>query len=178
MIRHSSHLHPGRWISPLGFLILAAVGVELNFALYEIISIGVFSFSSVDGPLLSTLVASLSRQVLSQNRKITKMVGNQATLMSTSCAEALCTLIQNCEYTNLVKVRVLGNIEAAGWAVLAKALSLRSVSMKCLETSRVVAKKGRREDLRTIWESLDGDGAWNVDGRIFKSQGEEGWKLV
>ena len=74
---------------------------------------------------------------------------------------------------------MLGNIEAAGWAVLAKALSLRSVSMRCLETSRVVAKEGRREDLRTNWESLDGDGTWDVDGRIFnKSQGEEGWNIL
>ena len=105
------------------------------------------------------------------------------TLISTSrnSVEALCTLIHNCETTNLYGVRVSGNIEAAGWAALAKALSSASVYVNCLFASRELAMEGKREDLRTIWESLhEDDGAWIVDEDIGfdKSQGEEGWEAL
>ena len=100
---------------------------------------------------------------------------------SRNIVEALCTLIHNCETTNLYDVRVSGNIEAAGWAALAKALSSASVNVTCLVASRELAKEGKREDLRSIWESLwEDDGAWFVDDNIIfdKSQGEEGWEAL
>ena len=96
--------------------------------------------------------------------------------MSSSSAEALCTLTQNCERANLVHVRVSGNIEAAGWAALAKALSLASVSVS-VSASRELAREGRRVDHRTIWEALQG--GWDVDDTSFdKSRGEEGWEAL
>ena len=159
------------FVSPLGFLLLEEVEVAFGSALHEIISVHVWE---MDDLLLSALVARLSRR----NRKMTQI--DVITLISTSrnSVEALCTLIHNCETTNLYDVRVSGNIEAAGWAALAKALSLTSVYVNCLFASRELAMEGKREDLRTIWESLwEDDGAWIVDDNIIfdKSRGEEGW---
>ena len=159
------------FISPLGFLLLEEVEVAFGSALHDIFSVHVWEMNDL---LLSALVARLSRQ----NGKMTQI--DVITLISTSrnCVEALCTLIHNCETTNLYDVRVSGNIEAAGWAALAKALSSASVYVNCLFASRELAMEGKREDLRTIWESLwEDDGAWFVDDNITidKSRGEEGW---
>ena len=153
--------------------VLEAVEVEFTSApLYEIASIPGVPWS-MDDLLLSALAARLSRQ----NQKMTRMCQSQLRLMSTSSAEALCTLTQNCERTSLLHVRVSGNIEAAGWAALAKALSLATVSLYHFTASRELAREGRREDFRTIWECLKG--GWrveNVDKMFFKSQGEGGWE--
>ena len=111
-ISHSSH--GSHQLSPLGFLILEAIEVEFDSALYEIIEI--WGPWSVDELSLSAFAGRLSRQ----NRKMTWSEFEQDRLMSTSSAEALCTLIQNCETTTLCRVRVSGNIEAAGWAALAR----------------------------------------------------------
>ena len=114
-----------------------------------------------------------------QNQKMTRMSLTQVSLMSTSSADALCTLTQNCERANLGHVRVSGNIEAAGWAALAKALSLASVSVCYLTASRELANEGRRGDHRTIWDSFDVFAEWDVDDTSFdKSRGEEGWEAL
>ena len=161
------------FISPMGFLLLEEVEV-FGSGLHEIISVHVYEMNDL---LLSALLARLSRQ----NRKMTQV--KVVTLICTSrdSVEALCALIHNCEDTNLYDVRVSGNIEAAGWAALAKALSSASVYVWNLDASRELAKEGKREDLRTIWESLhEDDGAWIVDEDIGfdKSQGEEGWEAL
>lgn len=172
-VEMSSSSHGSRQISPLSFLLLEAVEVEFNSALYEIVSIG---FSLMDDLLLTALAARLARQ----NRKITSMyVKYQLRLMSTSCAETLCTLIQNCERASLGYMRVSGNIEAVGWAALAKALSLSSVSVLELFASRELAKEGRSEDLRIVWESLKDGWCVQGTGTMFpKSHGEAGWEAL
>ena len=161
-------------ISPLGFLLLENVEVEFNSALFEIVSVNVMS---MDDLLLTALVARLSRQ----RRKMVRIdvLPHSWGLVITSrdCAEALCSLIQNCEATcNLHAVRVSANIEASGWTALAKALSSASVSVHRFIASRELAREGRREDLRTIWETSGWFARWFVDDKIFlKRRGEEDW---
>ena len=62
---------------------------------------------------------------------------------------------------------------------MAKALFLGSVTVLHLVAPRELVKEGRREDLRTIWESLARIGRWVVDDTDFyKQRGEEGWEAL
>ena len=101
-------LRGSHMISLLGFLLLEEVEVAFGSSLHEIISVEVWS---MDDLLLSALVARLSRQ----NRKMTRIDVIYPGLMITSrnSAEALCTLIQNCETAFLHTVIVSANIDRA-----------------------------------------------------------------
>ena len=104
-------------------------------------------------------------------------------IISRNSAEALCTLVQNCKTAFLHTLIVSASIEAAGWAALTKALSSASVTVQRLFASRELAKEGKREDLRAIWEALSEEhGGWYFDDMaevgVHKSWGEEGWEAL
>ena len=147
--------HGSRHMSVLGFLLLNEVELQCDSpALREIISISGF----VDELLMSSLASRVSRQ----KRKMTKIgMKNWVVCTTRKSAEALATLIQNCEDSSLSILRIEGNIEALGWAALAKALSSASVSVSCLYASRELRREGEMKDLRTITKSLsESQGRW------------------
>ena len=147
--------HGSRHMSVLGFLLVDEVELQFDSpALREIISISGF----VDELLMSALASRVSRQ----KRKMTKIdMYNWVVCTTRKSAEALATLIQNCEDSSLSILRIEGNIEALGWAALAKALSSASVSVSCLYASRELMREGEMKDLRTITKSLsESQGRW------------------
>ena len=98
-------------------------------------------------------------------------------------AEAMSTLLQNCDpgQLNIGELFLEANIEADGWAMLAKALSTVPGCVLNIRSERKDVKEGRREDLRTIWESIKG--VWSIERYIdidafFKNDGEEGWMAL
>ena len=73
-------------------------------------------------------------------------------------AEAMSTLLQNFNpgHLNIGRLSV-DDIGYRGWAMLAKGFLAAPGCVIDIYASRKHMKEGRREDLRTIWESLTRD---------------------
>ena len=71
-----------------------------------------------------------------------------------------------CERATLEKLWVTGDLVQNGWEALAEALSMfPGLVMEEVEVDyRQHVRGARREDLRSIWDRLQGDGAWWVGG--------------
>ena len=71
-----------------------------------------------------------------------------------------------CERATLEKLWVTGDLGQNGWEALAEALSMfPGLVMEEVEVDyRQHVREARREDLRSIWDRLQGDGAWWVGG--------------
>ena len=135
-------------VPPLVFLLLEEVEHALGSAMQEITLINT---GAVDEPWLSAVASRVSRQ----EGKMTRVeLYNWVTCTTKKSVEALSTLIQNSETAFLFNLEVVGNIEAEGWAVLARALSSASVSVDTVWAARELVVEGMRKDLRTIWEAL------------------------
>ena len=80
-------------------------------------------------------------------------------------AENARALLTRCHWVELDKLWVTGDIGMNGWAALSKALSMfpGGILDQVEVDDRQDMLGGRREDLRSIWESLqEEDGAWFV----------------
>ena len=92
-------------------------------------------------------------------------------------AKALQTLLMQSTKAELIwDLVVSGNIQAEGWAAVAKALSSADVWYVKV-ASKDLMKEGRKEDLRTVWESMFR--SWVVGSqRFYKTGGEESWRAL
>ena len=91
-------------------------------------------------------------------------------------------LLQRCDRLKFVqKVEVCGDLGMEGWEALAKALQKHPCHAKII-SSKERMLQARREDLRTIWESMPGrrngiPSTWIVSGTEFtKASVEESEK--
>ena len=101
-----------------------------------------------------------------------------AQCLNPDSAKALLTLMQNTEAGGRWSLRVCGNIQVEGWAAVAKALSSAPARVGSVRVaSKVLMKEGRKEDLRSSWESLLE--WWAVGNKYFsKTGGEESWRAL
>ena len=83
-------------------------------------------------------------------------------------AQAFLALAENCQVMKLRDLRIAGEIGAEGWTALAKALRLHpNCHFWSVDVPKHVMLKGRREDLRTVWDQLfnDASAQWTLAGR-------------
>ena len=176
-------------VSPLGFLLLEEVEGALGSAQQEVLQIKV---PFLVDPLMSALGSRVSRQQV----KMTRMQSGPAVCKNRKNAAHLFALMQNCESTQLrLSLHIEGNIEASGWADLARALSLLTLDPEdppfSVNATREAMKEARREDLKAVWDLLPVSESvvpffcWIVDAReareyFYKVRGEEeeGWNAL
>ena len=109
--RHVSH-----FVAALGFLLLEEVEQAFGSAVQEVICIQAFVLCE---PLLSRIGSRVSRQ----QRKIGRIDLVWVRCATKHSVEALSVLIQKCANSwFIIKIQVLGKIDADGWASLARAL--------------------------------------------------------
>ena len=77
-------------------------------------------------------------------------------LESKEKAEALLLLAQKGALEDLERVHIRGSIEEDGWAALREALELVPPLQSLRVDASYMLHEGRWEDLRAVWESLDG----------------------
>ena len=173
-IQISCACHGSKSVSPLGFLLLEEVEAGLGLTLQEVEMIGCPPFQYLEECLLTALASRLSRQ----QKKVTRMEVRWLKVSTLDSAWALLTLMQNTEAGSRWSLRVSGNIQAEGWAAVAKALSSASARVGSVRVaSKVLMKEGRKEDLRSSWESLLE--WWAVGNKYFsKTGGEESWRAL
>ena len=68
-------------------------------------------------------------------------------------------LLMRCQRVNLSELRVTGDIGPNGWAAIAEALQ-RFPGEREITVAREDMLAARKENLRTIWESLQGNSEW------------------
>ena len=186
-------------VSPLSFLLLEEVDGALGSSapLQEVLQVKV-PF------LVDPLMSALGSRVSKQQGKMTKMHSGPAVCLNRKNAANLYALVWKCEQTQLrvFDLRIEGNIEADGWADLARALSLYlnpELDWFTVNATREAMKEARIEDLKAVWDSLpvSWDPAetvlplfcWVVDEKLraqgraeylYKVRGEEeeGWNAL
>ena len=187
-IKISCPCHGSKSVSTLGFLLLEEVEGALGSTLQELV--WMVSPPTALGYLQEPLLSALASRVSRQNKVIERMEVWWVKITTKESAEALFTLVQNTDtvgYTaeeegmwrrGVWRLKVSGNIEADGWAAIARALALIPDCFQSLIASKEVVREGRGEDLRTVWESLSlsldvGDDEFYQ--KFFKSNGEASW---
>ena len=173
-------------VSPLGFLLLEEVEGALGSAQQEVLQIKV---PFLVDPLMSALGSRVSRQQV----KMARMQSGPAVCKNRKNAAHLFALMQNCESTQLrvASLHIEGNIEADGWADVARALSLLTLdpedSLFTVNATREAMKEARREDLKAVWDLLPVSESvvrffcWIVAREfLYKVRGEEdeGWNAL
>ena len=169
-------------VSPLGFLLLEQIEAAFGLA-SEVTSIDLLR---LDEPLMS----ALAQRVLRQEQKVAKMKTVKVMLETKESIESLLALVQTSvevelgtNYRGELTVQLTGLLEVYGggvdgWAVLAKALSLTHFT-GWVTAPEEMMREGRSEDLRTVWEALDGKWIWVMKGVFDKRvYGEMGWKAL
>ena len=124
------------------------------------------------------MLTALASRVSRQQKMVTRMEVRWLKVSTLDSARALLTLMQNTEAGGRWSLRVFGNIQAEGWAAVAKALSSAPACVwRVRVASKDLMKEGRKEDLRTSWESLFE--CWAVGNKYFsKTGGEESWRAL
>ena len=176
-IQISCSCHGSKSVSPLAFLLLEEVEAALGSALQEveIMHCPPFYDSFLEEPLLTALACRVSRQ----QTKVARMEVGLVKVSTLDSAKALLTLLmQSTEAGISWGLMVCGNIQAEGWAAVAKALSSAPACVwRVRVASKDLMKEGRKEDLRTVWESMLG--SWAVGSQSFyKTGGEESWRAL
>ena len=176
--------HGSKPVSPLGFLLLEEVEAALGSALQEVEMIHCPPYFFLEEPLLSALASRVSRQQKKVARMQSWVVPGRAELVrfggvkvsSLDSAKALLTLVMQSAVAEIGRCLVVsGNIQAEGWAALAKVEPSR-----VRVASKDLMKEARKEDLRTVWESLQswldvGDLSFYKDDGPY---GEESWRAL
>ena len=125
-------------------------------------------------------MAALASRASRQQRKITKMEISTAACSTKRSAEDLSALLLKCEAGGVgVYLNIEGNIETEGWEALGRAFSSDLVR---LGTVQVYDKKfmteGRREDVRSVWDSAANLSIFDAGVRRLLPKSEEGWKAL
>ena len=169
----SCSCHDSHSVSPLGLMLLEEVEAAVGSTLQEVDRVVLPALVHLREPLLSALASKVSRQ----QQKEAKFVMHSFDLTTKESAEALVVLVQNSGHVGWYRtpafgfgVIISGNIEAEGWAALAKVPGgVTSITARRTD----LMKEGRREDLRILWES---GCFWFVDdinNEVFVKKGKE-----
>ena len=174
-IRVGCPQHPTHTVSPLGFLLLEEVEGGFSSALQEV---ELVDFQHMP----DLLVLGLGSRVQRQQGRMAEMHVVDTYCSNGNSVEAMSTLLQNCDpgHLNIGRLSV-DDIGYRGWAMLAKGFFAAPGCVLDIYASRKHMKEGRREDLRTIWESLTRDWDMLLSINIWpfhKADGEEGWEAL
>ena len=157
-------------VSPFGFLILEQVQKKLGATELLIEQV---VFDLMTNPWLSALASWLLRQ-----RDLG--VGVRAVVLhvecySTACAEALSTVMEQCESFHIQhNLCIDEDVGTQGWTALRKGLALQEVNF--IVCDREDMASARREDLKAIWASLSQGWTW-LRGPDFSKDGYN-WPLL
>ena len=178
--RHGSHMDP-TWlphgphkhkVSPFGFLILEEIEKELGTT-EQMLDWAVVDIMS--DPWLSALSSRLVRQNDFWEGVRVDMLNVEC--YSTSCAEALSTVMEHCEMFEIQnKLCIEEDIGAEGWAALRRGLACHEVSFLLCDKEHMAS--GQRSDLRAIWESLSDGWEWERGPRFSKQTEGHNWQLL
>ena len=120
-------------------------------------------------PSLLLSLASLEREQV-----VELVVGNIACTTAEE-GRALVTLLDKCKLWSILWLDLAGEAGGQKWEELVRAGARGRA--RYVDFEREVLRRGRREELRAVWELTEE--AWLVEGeRIWKSDGEEGWAKI
>ena len=168
-------------VSPLGFLLLQHLGVE-DMAV-EKINVGLLA-----EPLLSALSSRVSSQqkpvkfantgvhvIRVESEEKFHESGDIAVHVICNTAQSaldFCLIVEKCQAVTsfvILTLRVGEDIGTDGWAGLAKAAAFFKQKGPSyafdvdISTTRKAMVQGRRGDVRSIWDSMEGGCKWEVD---------------
>ena len=142
-------------VAPRGFLILESVEGAMGTIIQKVSSI---SIEYVTGDYLGALAARTRRQP----EMVVDAYFNVLFCKDQDTAEDAQALLMRCHRVEIPDLSVTGDIGANGWAALAEALQ-RFPGDRGVEVSRQDMLAAGKENLRTIWESLQGENSqWVV----------------
>ena len=161
-------------VNVLGFLLLEEVEGSVGTTLQEITSIDCLPYLGGDprtqAGLAHLCLSTLASRVRRQSARLTKMAIPCVPCSTRAVARDLETLTTKSELASFGRIEVRGNLGVDGWSELARALSSTEVRVGQMEASREAMREGRREDLKTIFESLFGSWlvrSWLIGLKIF-----------
>ena len=137
-------------VSALGFLVLEEVEATLGSSQQTVHWLGLKGLEGI-------LISSLATRILRQPGQVVKIE-----LMGIECgmlqeAENLLVVLKSCEVlsTPLLRIseRYLRRMSAGAWTVLAEPLVLHPGKF-AISSTRSALLKGKREDLKVIWEAV------------------------
>lgn len=175
LIRCPNHAEPHTHRASIhGFLLLEDVEAAFGTRKQMIESLSVDTL----GSWLSAAGSRMSRQ---QEQISSLSIFQEISLDNKQSAQAFETL-PSLASQNHISVAVEGNIGEDGWKVLSRAMQLPSFQMSwpfahrnavlCVAATKHSLAKGRREDIKAIWDALD----WRIG--VYKSVGEDELALV
>ena len=158
-------------VNVLGFLLLEEVEGSVGTTLQEITSIDCLPYLGGDprtqAGLAHLCLSTLASRVRRQSARLTKMVIPFVPCSTRAVARDLETLTTKSELATFGRIEVRGSLGVDGWSELARALSSTEVRVGQMEASREAMRVGRREDLKTIFESLMMFGSWLIGLKVF-----------
>ena len=165
-------------VSALGFLVLEEVEATLGSSQQTVHWLGLRDLEGI-------LISSLATRILRQPGQLIKIELLEIELGMLQDAENLLVVLKHCE---VLTTPLLGIFEsnsrqmcAEAWAVLAKALELHPGKF-AISSTRSALLKGKREDLKVIWEAVRSvemtySEAFISQGEV-KVEKEEGWERL
>ena len=169
-----SATHSSSYVSPFGFSLLEEVEGALGTAEQEIKMIELQRLQNGNNDALqlgnqnSSLLSALSSRADRQESKVGKLVVNEVICENQDQVLALSALLKKCKNVTVIKLLVMGDIGAKGWAQLADAvLSVANIRLVSIQSSREMMKTAHKTALKTIWGVLKHE--WVVDS----AEGEE-----
>ena len=165
-------------VSALGFLVLEEVEATLGSSQQTVHWLGLRDLEGI-------LISSLATRILRQPGQLIKIELLEIELGMLQDAENLLVVLKHCEVLTTPLVGIFESNSrhmcAEAWAVLAKALELHPGKF-AISSTRSALLKGKREDLKVIWEAVRS--VEMTYSQAFISQGEvqiekeEGWDRV
>ena len=165
-------------VSALGFLVLEEVEATLGSSQQTVHWLGLRDLEGI-------LISSLATRILRQPGQLIKIELVEIELGMLQDAENLLVVLKHCEVLTTPLVGIFESNSrhmcAEAWAVLAKALELHPGKF-AISSTRSALLKGKREDLKVIWEAVRS--VEMTYSQAFISQGEvqiekeEGWDRV
>ena len=122
-------------------------------------------------------------RLLSLQKEIRELVIEEVACYTEEEGVTMCSLLERCSTWRMDWLHLEGEVGGEAWRRLGRQSARGSLSG--VDIGREVVKRGRREDIRAVWGSVqfdwrvDGLGGWVVDGEyIEKTDGDEGWRRI
>ena len=122
-------------------------------------------------------------RLLSLQKEIRELVIEEVACYTEEEGMVLCSLLERCSTWRMDWLHLEGQVGGEAWRRLGREAARGRLTG--VDIGREVVKRGRREDLRAVWGSVefgwqvDGLAGWVVDGEyIQKTEGGEGWRRI
>ena len=150
------------------FLLLEEVEAAFGSAVQEIETVKMNPQQGKRFGMRQAWLLAVSSRARRQQTRVALLDLNKFSCKDLLEAKAFHTLAENCQVMKLRDLRIAGEIGTEGWAALAEALRLHpNCYFWSIEVAKHVMLRGRREDLRMIWEHLfnDPSAQWTLADR-------------